>query len=191
MNAITPFNCRYRWIIIAIVTVLVASCGFHLRGNYDFSFSSLYLDFPANSQTASILKRQIEGMNLTQIVDTPKEAEVIVSAISEKKTNESLTYNIAGRVRERALYYDLEYTIKTARGKTLLEPIKVSLRRTMVYDDSDALSREYERDLLFKDMQSDTAQRILRKLASIKLSAEDRKTNTDFSSLSTPDPTLE
>ena len=77
MKATMKFNHLHRWIVIFATAVLVAACGFHLRGNYDFPFTSLYIDFPAASQTASILKRQITAMNLTKIVNNPQEAEVI------------------------------------------------------------------------------------------------------------------
>lgn len=173
MKAIMKTRHLYRWIVVLVSAVLVTACGFHLRGNYDFPFTSLYIDFPPDSQTASILKRQIQAMNLTKIVNTPQEAEVILSAISEKRKKEELTYNIQGRVREYSLYYNLEYTVRTARGKVLLEPTKISLRRTMTYDDSEALSKENEETLLYKDMQQDMAQRLLRRLATIKSTAED------------------
>lgn len=162
-----PLLCR---IAIAAAAILLVSCGFHLRGNYDFPFSTLYINFPANSYTASVLKRQIQGMNATRIVNNPQEAEVILSAISEKNRKEILTYNVQGRVREYSLHYDLEYTIKTAQGKVLLAPTKATLRRTMTYDDSEALSKENEAVLLYKDMQSDMAQRLLRRLASLNMS---------------------
>ena len=66
---------------------------------------------------------------------------------------------------------------KTSHGKMLIEPTKISLRRTMTYDDSEALSKENEEILLYKDMQQDMAQRLLRRLATIKLTAEDRDTD--------------
>ena len=177
MKATMKFNHLHRWIVIFATAVLVAACGFHLRGNYDFPFTSLYIDFPAASQTASILKRQITAMNLTKIVNNPQEAEVILSAIAERKKKEELTYNIQGRVREYSLYYNLEYMVKTSQGKMLIEPTKISLRRTMTYDASEALSKENEEILLYKDMQQDMAQRLLRRLATIKLTAEDRDTD--------------
>lgn len=173
MKANMKFRHLYRWIAIFATVVLVTACGFHLRGNYDFPFTSLYIDFPASSQTARILKRQITGMNLTKIVNTPQEAEVILSAISERKKKEELTYNIQGRVREYSLYSNLEYMVRTSQGKMLIGPTKISLRRTMTYDDSEALSKENEEILLYKDMQQDMAQRLLRRLATLKLTAED------------------
>lgn len=175
-------------IAIAATAILLVSCGFHLRGNYDFPFSTLYINFPANSHTASVLKRQIQGMNATRIVNNPQEAEVILSAISEKNRREILTYNVQGRVREYSLHYDLEYMIKTAQGKVLLAPTKTTLRRTMTYDDSEALSKENEAILLYKDMQSDMAQRLLRRLASIDMNGTDDTANSGDNTSGTERP---
>ena len=180
----------YRWIVVFVTAVLLASCGFHLRGNYDFTFSTLYIDFPANSHAARVLKRLIKGMELTKIVDNPKEAEVILSAISESTHKEVLSYNIQGRAREYSLYYKLEFMAKTAQGKILIEPTKISLHRTMTYDDSEALSKENEEIMLYKDMQSDMAQQLLRRLASIKLSESDKNTDPDLSASTEPTPEL-
>ena len=48
----------------------------------------------------------------------------------------------------------------------------------MTYDDSEALAKENEEIMLYKDMQADMAQQILRRLASIKLMEEDKMTTS-------------
>ena len=175
-----------RWTLVFLISVMLAACGFHLRGHFDFSFATLYIDFPAGSQTARILKRQIKSMNLTEIVNNPQEAEVILSAISESKKKEVLTYSVQGRAREYSLFYILEYMVKTSQGKILVEPAKITLRRTMTYDDSEALAKENEEIMLYKDMQADMAQQILRRLASIKLMEEDKMTTSASSTGTEP-----
>lgn len=180
MKAIMKSDTLRRWIALLAAAILVTACGFHLRGNYKFSFNSLYIDFPASSQTARILKRQLEGKGSAIIAKSPKKADLILSAISIKERNEELTYNIQGRVREFSLHYSLVFTVKTSTGKILVEPTKISLRRTMTYDDSEILSKENERRMLFKDMYSDMAQRILRRLAVLQVPEEDLLPITEY-----------
>jgi LPS-assembly lipoprotein len=43
----------------------------------------------------------------------------------------------------------------------------VQLTRDMTYDDSQILAKEAEEQLLFRDMQSDMVQQVLRRLASV------------------------
>lgn len=166
----------YNWIFLLFATMLLVACGFHLRGTNgiggdQLSFSSIYIDFPADSQTSARLKRLIKGMKLTKLANNPKEAEVILSAISEKKNKDYLSLNAQGRVREYSLDYILEFTARTPQGKILIEPTKLALRRTMTYNDNEALSKENEELMLYKDMQFDMAHQLLRRLSAIKMSA--------------------
>ena len=166
------------WILLICTATMLVACGFHLRGTNgstgdNLSFSSLYIDFPSDSQTAARLKRLINGMKLTKIVNNPKEAEVILSALSEKKNKDYLSLNAQGRVREYSLDYILEFTARTPQGKILIEPTKLSLRRTMTYNDNEALSKENEELMLYKDMQFDMANQLLRRLSAVKKTAID------------------
>lgn len=175
MEAEMKFKRFYNWIFLVCAATLLVACGFHLRGtdgkSDNLPFSSIYIDFPADSQTSARLKRLIRGMKLTKLVNNPKEAEVILSAISEKKNKEYLSLNAQGRVREFSLDYILEFMVKTPQGKTLIEPTKLTLRRTMTYNDNEALSKENEELMLYKDMQFDMAYQLLRRLSAIKMSA--------------------
>lgn len=175
MEAEMKYKRFYNWIFLVCAALMLTACGFHLRGTNGKSdnlpFTSIYIDFPADSQTSARLKRLIKGMKLTKIVNSPKEAEVILSAISEKKDKDYLSLNAQGRVREYSLDYILEFMVKTPQGKTLIEPTKLNLRRTMTYNDNEALSKENEELMLYKDMQFDMAYQLLRRLSAIKMSA--------------------
>ena len=58
----------------------------------------------------------------------------------------------------------------------------------MTYDDSEALSKENEAILLYKDMQSDMAQRLLRRLASIDMTGADNTTDSGDNAYGTERP---
>lgn len=175
MEAKMKYKRFYNWIFLVCAATLLVACGFHLKGTNGTSdqltFSSIYIDFPADSQTAARLKRLIKGMKLTKLINNPKEAEVILSAISEKKDKDYLSLNAQGRVREYSLDYILEFTARTPQGKILIEPTKLNLRRTMTYNDNEALSKENEELMLYKDMQFDMAYQLLRRLSAIKMTA--------------------
>ena len=175
MEAEMKYKRFINWIFLVCAATMLVACGFHLRGadgtSGQLPFSSIYIDFPADSQTSARLKRLIKGMKLTKLAANPKDAEVILSAISEKKNKEYLSLNSQGRVREFSLDYTLEFTARTPQGKTLIEPAKLSLRRTMTYNDNEALSKENEELMLYKDMQFDMAYQLLRRLSSIKRTA--------------------
>lgn len=165
------------WIFLVCAAAMLVACGFHLRGTNgtgdQLHFSSIYIDFPGDSQTAARLRRLIKGMKLTKLADNPKDAEVILSALSEKRNKDYLSLNAQGRVREYSLDYSLEFMVKTPQGKTLIEPTKLALRRTMTWNDNEALSKENEELMLYKDMQFDMAYQLLRRLSAIRMPAID------------------
>jgi Rare lipoprotein B len=50
----------------------------------------------------------------------------------------------------------------------LLPPSSIELRRELTFDASKALAKEAEEALLFRDMQSDAVQQIVRRLAAMR-----------------------
>ena len=164
-----------RWFAIIGLAFMLAACGFHLRGDFKYDFSSMYLEFPNGSPMKRLFKRYNRGMEATQIVDNPKEAEVILSVSQERKKQKTLSYDNNGDAREYALYYRVTYTLRTLKGKELIEPTTITLRRTMTYDDSEDLAKEREKQLLYADMQQDIVQQMMRRLARVNMDDADRR----------------
>jgi LPS-assembly lipoprotein len=58
--------------------------------------------------------------------------------------------------------------VRDAKGIELLGPTEISLKRNISFDETQVLAKESEEALLYRDMQSDLVQQILRRLAAIK-----------------------
>jgi LPS-assembly lipoprotein len=54
-------------------------------------------------------------------------------------------------------------------GKEVLVPTVISLKRTISFNESQVLAKESEEGLLYRDMQSDLVQQIMRRLAVLKM----------------------
>ena len=89
--------------------------------------------------------------------------------MEEKKTKTILSINIQGRAREYDLHYDLRFRVRDAKNRVLLAPTQIKLKRTLIFSESHALARESEEDLLYRDMQSDLVQQVMRRLTVIKV----------------------
>ena len=50
-------------------------------------------------------------------------------------------------------------------GRSLVPPTTLSARREYTFDDSQALGKEQEEALLYRDMQADLLQQLMRRLA--------------------------
>ncbi|MEO8719441.1 MAG: LPS assembly lipoprotein LptE [Burkholderiales bacterium] len=149
------------------VGLLLAACGFQLRGAAALPFETLYVP-GATSGIALDLKRNIQSGSTTRVVDDPKAAEALLQFTEETRAKEILSLSTAGRVREFRLVYRVRFRVGDGKGGEFLPPTTVVLSRNVTYDDSVALAKETEEQLLFRDMQNDMVQQIMRRLAAAR-----------------------
>jgi LPS-assembly lipoprotein len=161
-------------VFILAAAFLMTACGFHLRGSTgdaDMSFKTIFVGFPDSSTLGVELKRNIRSSGTTQVVNDRKQAQVILESLAETKRKVVLSLNSQGRVREYSLFYLVRFQIKDQKGAVLLPPTDIELRRTLAYNEAQALAKEAEEAMLYRDMQSDLVQQILRRLAALKIPA--------------------
>ena len=156
---------RVRTLAIVVLALLTSACGFQLRGQATLPFERLYVDIPAVSPLGIELKRNIIAGTRTKLVDTPAEAQAILELVSEERGKSILTFNTAGRVSEFQLRYRLAFRVHDPRGRDYLPSSEIRVVREISYSDTQVLSKESEEQLLYRDMQSDMVQQILRRLA--------------------------
>lgn len=157
------------WALTAGAAGLLGGCGFRLRGSSQTAlpFQSIYLGFPDNSPLGTELRRYIEA-NGTRVVKVPQDAEALLDVLAESREKAILSLNSAGRVREYSLYYKFSFRVRDQAGKILLAPTTITLKRDVSFNESQVLSKESEEASLYRDMQSDLVQQILRRLAALK-----------------------
>jgi LPS-assembly lipoprotein len=164
-------NNMVRTVAALLVAASLTACGFQLRGsngNYNIPFHSLYLSFSDNSALGTELKRNLRANDHVKIVDKADEAEAQFLVLSETRNKSILSLNSLGRVREYLLSYSLSFTVRDAKGNVLLAPTEITLHRNMSFDETQVLAKEAEEALLYRDMQGDLVQQIMRRLAAIK-----------------------
>ena len=152
---------------LAPLLLLLAACGFQLRGETSLPFETLYVP-GATSGIALDLKRHIQSGSATRVVDDPKAAEAQLLFAGETRGKEILALNSAGRVQEYRLYYRVSFRVADGKGGDYVPHSTVSLQRDITYDESVALAKETEEQLLFRDMQSDMVRQILRRIAAAR-----------------------
>ncbi|MBV9191938.1 MAG: hypothetical protein JO292_11355 [Betaproteobacteria bacterium] len=148
-----------------VLAAAVGGCGFQLRGSATVPFQTLYIP-DARTGVALNLKRNIEAGTNAKVVDDPKKADAILELSAENKEKIILSLSGTGRVSEFRLRYSVRYRVHDGKGNEYVPSSLVQLTRDMTYDDSQILAKEAEEQLLFRDMQSDMVQQVLRRLAS-------------------------
>lgn len=158
-------------VLILAATLVLSACGFQLRGSHGTSmlpFKTIYVALPDTSLLGTELRRYIRASGDTTIAPNEKEAQATIQILSENRNRAILSLNTQGRIREYSLYYILRFRVVDNKGKELLPPTDISLRRDMSYNESQELTKEKEEEIQYRDMQSDAVQHILRRLAALK-----------------------
>jgi len=147
-----------------LACALLAACGFHLRGTATLPFETIYVH-NATAGIALDLKRNIVAGTGTRVLDDAKGAEAQLQFSEESRRKEILSLTSGGRVSEYRLIYRVRFQVSDGKGVDFLAPSTVTLTRDMTYDDTQVLAKETEEQLLFRDMQADMVQQIMRRIA--------------------------
>ncbi|OGA17424.1 MAG: hypothetical protein A3I63_00435 [Betaproteobacteria bacterium RIFCSPLOWO2_02_FULL_66_14] len=150
----------------ACFVLLSTGCGFQLRGAADLPFESIHV--PGAGGIALALKRSIHAGSRTRVVDDPKLAQAQLDVTFEARQKDILSLTAEGRVREFHLVYRVGFRVHDAKGGEFLEPVVLQVARDMTYSEAQLLAKEAEEQALYRDMQSDMVQQIMRRLASAK-----------------------
>lgn len=149
---------------IALLALSLAACGFQLRGTASLPFDTLYLP-NATGGIALDLKRNIQSGTATRVVDDATQAQAQLLFTEETRFKEILSLSGGGRVREFRLVYRVGFRVSDGKGGDFLPTNTVALTRDVTYDDADVLAKETEEQLLFREMQADMVQQIMRRVA--------------------------
>ena len=159
---------------VVLAAAVLAGCGFQLRGTngqYNLPFQSIWLSFPETSPLGTELKRNLRAAETVRIESDASRAQALFDVLAESRGKTILSLNSLGRVREYTLSYTLVFRVRDANNRELLAPTELTLRRNIAFDESQVLAKEAEEALLYRDMQADLVQQILRRLAAIKPAA--------------------
>ncbi|OON60380.1 hypothetical protein B0920_15415 [Massilia sp. KIM] len=157
-----------------LAAAVLAGCGFQLRGSggqYNMPFQSIWLSFPEASPLGTELKRNLRAGDSVRVESDASQAQALFDVLSESRGKTILSLNSLGRVREYTLSYTLVFRVRDANNRELLAPTEITLRRNIAFDESQVLAKESEEQLLYRDMQTDLVQQILRRLVAIKPAA--------------------
>lgn len=160
-----------RAVCILAAAMTLSACGFQLRGSNGqaaLAFKTIYIGVPESSPLGIELKRYVRASGDTEVVNDPKAAQASIEVLSEARDKATLTLNTQGRVREYSLYYRLRFRVIDNKSQELLAPTEIVLKRDISFNESQVIAKEKEEELLYRDMQSDLVQQILRRMAVLK-----------------------
>jgi LPS-assembly lipoprotein len=149
----------------------LAGCGFQLRQTNDFAFKTLYANFSTTSPLGVELRRNLLGTGRIDLWTEAKlmlKADAILDILSEERQQVAVGVNALGQVRELQLRLRVRFRLRTPQGLELIEPVELFQQRELSFTETAALSKEIEQGILYRDMQTDIVQQIMRRLSAVK-----------------------
>jgi LPS-assembly lipoprotein len=159
-----------RPLLALIIAAALAGCGFHLRGvgSGNLPYKTMYIAMPETAEVNIWMQRYIKATDQTKIVDSARDAEAVFEQLQDTRVKTILSVNAQGRVREYRLQLDYRFRVVNAKGQELVGPNEINLSRDITYDDSTVLAKDLEEGLLWRDMNNDLVNQIIRRLSIIK-----------------------
>ncbi len=160
---------RRSWALALLASGVLAGCGFKLRGSQNFAFTSIAIGPNPGGGVVQELRRSFGGAVQVLGVDVPQtQAQVVLKVLGEQREKLVVGVNASGQVRELQLRLRVRFRLDTPQGRELIDDTEIVQQRDISYSETAALAKETEEALLFRDMQSDIAQQIQRRLAAVK-----------------------
>ena len=159
-----------RVLLALIFAAVLAGCGFHLRGTLsgNLPYKTMNIALPETADVRIWLERYINAAGSTEIVDDAKRAEGTFQQLSDLRQKTILSVNAQGRVREYRLQLNYRFQVTNQKGQVLVPPNEISLSRDITFDDSNVLAKDLEEGLLWRDMNNDLVNQIMRRLSLTK-----------------------
>lgn len=154
---------KRRYFLLAL-TLPLAGCGFQLRGTQRIPYRSVYIQ--AHDRESTLVRRLEQALKDNQVTPgtSAKEADAVLVLSQERKNRTILALSGGGRVREYRLNYAINYSLNDREGKVIYPDSLIQLTRDFTYDDNLYLAKTAEEAFLYRDLEDDAIQQIMRRL---------------------------
>jgi LPS-assembly lipoprotein len=160
-----------RLFALAMAAAVLTGCGFQLRQTGEYQFKTLYAGFSTTTPLGAELSRQLRGTGRIELLTEAKQAQqadVILDILQEQRQRVVVGTNASGQVRELQLRMTIRFRLRSPEGVEWIEPSELYQQRDLSFNETAALSKEIEEAMLYRDMQNDIVQQIVRRLSRVK-----------------------
>ena len=155
--------------LVLLLSVLLAACGFQLRGAHleALQESAVYVQSNGADSLATEVRRQL-GYAGVKMAGSAKEAEYVISLSDESFTRRVLSVSPdTGKVEEYAISYQALVSITGANGEALLKSEPVAAVRDYTFDEAAVLGKFEEENVLRGDIAKHAAASVLRRFEAV------------------------
>lgn len=156
--------------LVGLGGLLLGGCGFKLRASQDFAFQTLAIQPNPGGGVALELRRSFgDAVRVLTPEEPLAQAQVVLEVLQELREKTVVALNSSGQVREFQLRLRVKFRIRTPQGVELVPDGEIVQKRDISFNESAVLAKEAEEGLLYRNMQSDIVQQLMRRLAKVRL----------------------
>ncbi|MCX7201856.1 MAG: LPS assembly lipoprotein LptE, partial [Burkholderiales bacterium] len=133
--------------------------------------TTIFVRVAEASSLGNELKRNIKSSGKVEVITDPAKlatAQVVLEVLQDQREKTAASLTSSGQVREFQLRVRMKFRLRTLDGKELIPDAEIVQQRDISYSESTALSKEAEEQLLYRSMQTDVVQQVMRRLGSVK-----------------------
>ena len=148
----------------------MSACGFELRRAPSFAFKTLFTNWAETSGLGNEFRRAIAASGAVQVITDARQiesADVLLDILQDQREKVVVGVNSSGGVREFQLRLRCSFRLRGKDGKELIPQTEILQQRDISFNESAVLSKEAEEGLLYRNMQSDIVQQLMRRLAAV------------------------
>lgn len=157
---------RFGTLILAMVGLVVAGCGFHLQGVVPIAGDLQRISLRAadtQSDFASAMQRGLRGAGVS--IQPGSDAELVIER--DELLERVASVSARNLPREYELTYIVRFSVRV-RGETRVASEEISVTRDFSFDERIALAKARERDQLRATLADEVAGIVLQRLSSLR-----------------------
>ena len=155
---------------VGLLLVVIAGCGFHLRGAATLpdSLKLMYVQGINLQRGLGLeLKRSLESNDVTVINDY-QEGSAVLTILDNNYERRVLSVGSDAKVSEYQLYGSLQLKVTDNTNQVVIESDKVEALRDYRFDQEQVLASDQEEALLRQELNQQLVQGVLRRLSALK-----------------------
>ncbi len=158
----------FKYIQIALISLVIYGCGFHLAGEGTFADELNNTNIQATASSKEFLRLLEKNLRNNQInVVDIEHATAILRILNEEDDKSVLTVDNDGKAREFELLLRIKFDVRRPDNTILLNQQAIEINRDFVFDKDDLLGTNEEEQELFSEMRRDAAKLIMYRLQTI------------------------
>ncbi|HVC29153.1 MAG TPA: LPS assembly lipoprotein LptE [Gammaproteobacteria bacterium] len=113
-----------------------------------------------NTELVRVLSRNLDTPT-TSVTNDATTATAVLNILNSKSSQRVLSVSNTGQPLEYQVAYQVQFSLVTAGGKTLIAPQKLTLTRNYNYSTTTIIGDTEQADLLYKALQDNMAELIM------------------------------